>query len=84
MNARTAQPPQLSLGSAEFFLNEVQMLLGMFAAAQDMDDWDLARAAFLALSQNAWAAHAMNAESAPLRCPVSEPAACAIRVYKVD
>jgi hypothetical protein len=51
------------------FLGEIEMLLGMFHAAQDMDNWDLARRAFLALSQNAWDAHVILTGDPRLRCP---------------
>ncbi len=57
------------LGTRDFFLEEITALLGMFSAAEDMDDWDLARAAFLALSQNAWDAHVLLTGDKRLHCP---------------
>ncbi len=66
MTTDTQQP---KLDTPSFFLEEIECLLGQFAAAQDMDNWDLARAAFLAMSQNAWAAHVILTDDKRLRCP---------------
>lgn len=60
-------PPELK--SQTFFLDEINALLGMFQAAVDMDDWDLAERAFHALSQNAWDAHVLLTGDPRLRCP---------------
>lgn len=68
-----AQRPLIpELGSASFFLDEIASLLAMFTAGEDMDDWDLAHAAFVALAQNAWNAHVLIVKDAPVCCPALE------------
>ncbi len=66
----TPQAAQPKLGSTDFFLAEIVNLIGQFQAGEEFDDWDLARGAFEALAQNAWAAHALRSPDAPLICPL--------------
>lgn len=58
------------LGTPTFFLEDLDILRGLFETAEMLDDWDSAREAFRALLQNAWAAHVQIVGDAPLRCPL--------------
>lgn len=57
------------LNTDVFFLEEIILLQGQFEAALAMDDLDMARTAFDALTQNAWNAHVMLTGDLRLRCP---------------
>ena len=75
MNTTTIVPQKTLTGTEDFFLEDLTVLRGLFDAASEFDDWDMAARAFDALLQSAWSLFTQADEVATLRCPVREPEA---------